>query len=408
MLTSAFFYTAKLRNILSQSESTQGLKKQLHGQNAASSVMAGNGSFLPPLFALSFGQNFRDRDLSDDKGSSLLLGNHLGSKNSPFSLPSALASSINSSLTSAMVSSGFCDPKAKSSISTKAGEPPPAHQNLSTRSKQPVDTLDLRFTKSSPSSHSVVPPIPAHKPLPPPSKPASKSSSSPAPVLDLSSGPAVKKDRDASKSKQANQPSKLSPPSAIPKGKAGKRISKIDDLAFTLRQKKMMLEKHDDPHSKDSEMASPPPRELKPRSELDKVETRSSASLPRDHTRTPPAAHSSSMSSSLSPALMGAPGNVKMSDKPGLFTPKGMPNTKDSGPSLSSLHHLGIDLGKLAQSKFDMNLAETAALKKFLEEHPDILTNPNFAANAALALNSGSSIPANVSFQHNFNLCNVH
>lgn len=355
-------------------------------------MIAGNGSFLPPLFALSFGSGFRsDRDLTDDKGSSLLLGNHLGSKGSPFSLPSALASSINSSITSAMASSVLCDSKSKSSMSAKGCEPPPAHQNLSTRSKQPMDTLDLRFLKST-SSHSIVPPIPAHKPLPPPTKSIAKHSSSPAPVLDLSSGHAVKKDRESTRSKS---PSHSPASGSMPKGKTSKRIgSRIDDLAFTLRQKKMMQEKHDDPHSKDS--ASPSPRELKPRSELDKVETRSSSSLPRDRIRTPPAAHSSSMFSSLSPALIGVPSSAKAGDKPGLFTPKGMPNTKDTGPSLSSLHHLTADLGKLSQP--NMSLAEhTAALKKFFEEHPDILTNPTFAANAALALNSGLSIPANVS-----------
>lgn len=398
---SIFHFTAKLRNLLSQTEPLQSNsnKKQssLH-HNSMNQMLTGNGSFLPPLSFLSFPQNFRDRsDVSSDKGSSLLLGNggQMGSnKNSPFSMPSsALASSLASAMSSPVVNPGM----KGQALSHKGSEPPPAHQNLSTRSSKPGDTLDLRFSKTS-SSHPVAPPVPAHKypspknterPSPARTPSTQTPTTTPGSVLDLSSGPTVKKSR-SSTIPQSSPPTQNS---SSPRGKAGKRISRIDDLAFTLRQKKMMQEKHvESPHARESQEI-PPARELKARSELAKVETRSSSSVPSDRIRTPPAAHSSSMSSSLSSALMGGP--LKMGEKPGLFTPKGSAHTKESSHPMSSMHNLSQveSVAKVLQANATF-AEQTAALKKFLEEHPDLLTSPTFAN--ALALNS-SSIPANVS-----------
>ncbi|XP_015793545.1 chromodomain-helicase-DNA-binding protein 7 isoform X2 [Tetranychus urticae] len=388
----------KLRNLLSQPDTPMQSSKKNLSQHS-SQMLANTPPFLPPLFSMSL-PNFRNEMANDDKGSSILMAHshsHGSSSKSRSHAPPpptvghpfASLSSIKTPLTSPI-----SDHANKSSKSQ--GAPPPAHSSSNTKRTPNLDTLDLKFAKPVPGQQ---PMTPASKPLPPPDKVVKRSSTpvSLSSVLDLS-GP-IRKDSSSDRSKEDDSSASgpLTSPTLTSRGKSGKRIGRrIDDLATNLLQrKKMQQEKQDDPVPEKPKLSSPmgAARELKARSELDKVETRGSSSS-KDRTRTPPAAHSSSRSSSMS-ASLARDMQMKPPEKANFATPKVFPPRSGHKESTSSSRQQSVSAdiaGNLSSNlpKLDASfLDQTTQLKKYLEEHPELLTNPNFVS--AFANLTGSS-----------------
>jgi len=362
---------AKLRDLLSQQMGSSAAKKSLQASLVNSSLI--NPSFLPPLFSMTFG-NLRSglrKDLpTDDKtAASLLISNALASKHS-FHRSQIKSSSLSSCFTNS--SEG----------------PPPAHQNSSSKRTSSIDALNLRFKAGnsllSSSSVTTAPTLSpsatssselnlAHKPVTVSTGNKTASPSSPTSVLDLSSGPSTGKSSTSSLFQSSENPSpqlNLSLNRKVVK----KTKSKIDDLAFTLRQKKMMQEKQAQPQQ-DVNI-----RDSKSRSEFEK-------SKQEQKFLAPPAAHSSSSSSSFNKML-----DTSLISK--LQSTASSASSASGPPSATANQALSA---KLAKSTL---LEQAATLKKWLEENPKMLAkNPSLvaavAAVNAIDIDASSSIPAN-------------
>ncbi|RWS09516.1 Kismet-like protein [Dinothrombium tinctorium] len=352
---------AKLRNLLSQTmeqqQQQQTAKKPAIPTSLSTSSLL-NPSFLPPLFSLPFcnlRSDLRNELLNDEKTASLLLGSTL--------------------------SQAQQQKPATSTATTASGSvPPPAHQNSSSRTRNPpLETMDFRF-KSTPAI--VPPPAPAHKPTPVVTRTEkkSKSPSPPGSVLDLSSGPSAKRETthgNAAPSEATNK----NPPAGLNSKKSGKKIgSRIDALALNLQAKKMMEEKQDKPEGVLPDSKTSDSNRVKDALNFSKINRSNNNN--KGNFPTPPAAHSSSTSTSF----------TKINDN-------------QNFAKAQSAHMPSIDASKLPPSKVNeaSSILEQAAairqdLKKWLEDHPEfVAANPNLAAAAAAAMSFTpiSSIPAN-------------
>ena len=402
-------FAAKLRNLLSQNMDQsapsnfpnfqqQSLSQPKHlssssSKKGSSLLNHSSSSFLPPLFNLPFMNlraDIRNELLNDEKTASIILGNltrNQGSSSTGLSSPAHYHDRHKSS-------------DGASKAPPPAHQPPPAHSSVRNRNSAPPDTMDLRF-KTTPVL--VPPPAPAHHKAPskhvsraanPEQQDARRSSASPLPVLDLSSGSVPKRSNRASASS-------ASPKSSAPTGSGSrKRIgSRIDALALNLQAKKMMEEKPLDEPKEERNFLT----EIAQKSESRKGKgtaldlllgsRKTGSNQPMSSLNFPPAAHSSAPSATHSNSAQSKFSSLSES----LFGKnRSTPNTANDS--------------KLPQSKPSEanSILETAAairqdLKKWLEDHPEfVAANPTLAAAAAAAMSfnppqlSSSTIPPNV------------
>ena len=348
LLIFCFLNLAKLRNLLPKQFDPASFKKQL--SNALTNPNILNPSFLSPLFNMQL----------DNLRPELLLDAISGDKVDSFLLSNTLAASVNQA--ASRTGSSKSSSSSSSSAVKTPGIPPPAHQNSSSRRESSLDTLDLRFKKTS-SNRSSLPSalIPAHKPTLAPPVPEEKGlSASSSSVLDLSSGVSLKRKSDPGLSQSAAN-------NAARKSK--KLKSRIDDLAFNLRQKKMMQVKQGDCQDE-----SP---DVKSKFDLDSLHSKNVNLRSKSTLSAPPAAHS---------------GSSKLTDKLSSSSKLSLPSTslplnayqphsrdlrhKSSSSSSSSSLKLNDSTSILEQI-----MALKPEVKKWFEENPKLLTDTALMAN---------------------------
>lgn len=370
---------AKLRNLLSQTIEQQAAQLAAQGKKSSSStaqsLLNHASSFLPPLFNLPFvnlRSDIRNELLSDEKTASLLLGQF--SRNQVQAAAAKMA--------------------AGAATAGSSNGPPPAHQSSSTRRNNHLDTLDLRF-KTNPLL--TAPPAPAHK-APPKIPEKGRSAALPASVLDLSGGELKRSTRSSMPSAREQPSSAASTPSGPSEKRSGKRIgSRIDALALNLQAKKLMEEKPEPKESslleqlsKSSKMATSKAQQQFER-EMEKQYLQKSSLKALSALTNPPAAHSSASAlakAGFDPQLLGKSLGLASSSR------------SETSKALSSASSKSNDTSSMA----DQVTAIRQDLKKWLDEHPELLAaNPTLAAAAAAAMASftqptqmSTSIPANV------------